>query len=192
LSRQSTGLPWFEYPDKGLEEVDKQMNLPAVDLGMMSEHLGTHEGVINKLKIYYTSVQNPVLKDLLGLNIRTLRNHVAAMLALIDPNHGIVHLPEMESLKMDGYGGNLHEFEKDIVLEARASAKLMGSDNFNSALMMKDTNVKNIHLQMSYQDVSMQMMYDRLLQQTMGEFIPKASTEMQRLTLQYYSHVKNE
>ncbi len=38
------------------------MSLPAVDLGIMAEHLSTHEGMINKLKIYYPLLTKPVLK----------------------------------------------------------------------------------------------------------------------------------
>jgi hypothetical protein len=169
------------------------MSLPAVDIGIMAEHLSSHEGVINKLKMYYGSVNNPVLRKLLNLNINTLRNHVVVMLALIDPERNKeVHLPDMESYHLHISEGKLTKLDKDIALEARAAAKLMGSNNFNSALMMKDINVKNIHLQMSYQDITMQMLYDNFLKGMNGEFVPKVSKEMQRLTLQKYLHVKDE
>lgn len=169
------------------------MNLPAVDLGIMAEHLSTHEGVINKLKMYYSSVQNPMLKNILELNIHTLRNHVKTMLALIDPDQTHkVHLPEMKHFDFHMNAGNLSESEKNIAFEARSTAKLMGSDNFTSALMMKDPNVKNIHVQMAYQDVSMQMIYDHLIKHTHEEFIPTVSKEMQRMTLQHFKHVQNE
>jgi hypothetical protein len=169
------------------------MNLPAVDLGIMAEHLSTHEGVINRLKMYIKTVQNHMLKKILELHLIVLRNHVKTMLALIEPNRTHeVHLPEMNSLDWDVGIGKLEEYEKDIALDTRSTAKLMGSDNFNSALMMKDSNVKNIHLKMSYQDVNMQMMYDHLIKLTQGDFIPRVSAEMQRLTLQHYYHVQNE
>ncbi|WP_174727098.1 hypothetical protein [Mesobacillus harenae] len=169
------------------------MNLPAVDLGIMAEHLSTHEGVINKLKMYYVSVHNPTLKKLLEIHIKTLRNHVAVMLALIDPDRNTkVHLPDMENLHSKMVTGNLSEYEKDITLEGRATAKLMGTDNFNSALLMKDANVQNVHFKMSHQDISMQMMYGRLLKEMNAEFVPKASKEMQQLTLQKFYHVLNE
>ncbi|WP_019153611.1 hypothetical protein [Robertmurraya massiliosenegalensis] len=169
------------------------MTLPAVDLGIIAEHLSTHEGVINKLKMYYRSASNPVLQNLLKLNINVLRNHVVAMLALIDPERNkVVDLPDMESSLSNMGAGRLSEFDKDIALEARATAKLMGSDNFNSALMMKDSNVKNVHLQMSYQDITMQMMYNTLIKEMNGEFVPRVSKEMQMQTLQKYFHVQNE
>ncbi|WP_053360876.1 hypothetical protein [Bacillus sp. FJAT-27251] len=169
------------------------MNLPAADLGIMAEHLGTHEGVIHRLKMYYSSVQNPVLKKILELHITVLRDHVRTMLALIDPERTHpVQLQEMGSINWNMNFGRLNEYEKKIALDSRSTAKLMGSNNFNSALLMEDANVKNIHLQMSYQDVSLQMMYDHLIQHSSEEFIPRASKEMQRLTLQHYNHVQNE
>ena len=35
--------------------------LPAVDLGIVAEHLTAHEGVINKLEVYQANVTNPNL-----------------------------------------------------------------------------------------------------------------------------------
>ncbi|WP_257345743.1 hypothetical protein [Pseudalkalibacillus decolorationis] len=32
------------------------MSLPAIDLGLMAEHLATHEGMISKLKHYHSKV----------------------------------------------------------------------------------------------------------------------------------------
>ncbi len=169
------------------------MNLPAVDLGIMAEHLNTHEGVIYRLKIYDQSLQNIVLKRIVELHLKTLRNHVKTMLALIDPNRThTVHLPDLDSINWNVDIGTLEEYEKDIALDARSTAKLMGSDNFNSALMMKDSNVKNIHIKMSYQDISLQMMYDYLIKHTRGEFIPRVSNEMQRMTLQHFNYLQYE
>lgn len=69
----------------------------------------------------------------------------------------------------------LSEQEKDIVLETRAVSKLMGSDNFNSALMMKDMNVKNLHIQMAYQDVRMQLLYNMVVEHVNGAFTPRVT-----------------
>lgn len=49
--------------------------------------------------------------------------------------------------------------------------------------MMKDMNEKNIHLQMSYQEIFLQMLYDHLLKEAGREFFPTVSREIQRLTL---------
>lgn len=167
------------------------MNLPAVDLGIMAEHLSTHEGVINKLKMYHTTVKNSNLKNLIHLHIKTLRNHVTTMLLLIDPDRNReVHLPKMDHVQLGT--GVLNEMEKDITLELRAASKLMGSDNFNSALLMKNMNVKNIHLQMSYQDITLQMMYNKLINRIDGDFVPMVTKEMQRRTIQKFYHVQKE
>lgn len=76
------------------------MNLPPVDLGIMDEHLPTHEGVISKLKIFKEIVNNQELKKLIQLNISMLREHVRVMLELIDPDHkGEVKLAEMPDIQ---------------------------------------------------------------------------------------------
>lgn len=169
------------------------MTLPAVDLGIMAEHLSTHEGVINKLKMYDTSADNAILKDLIRLHMNILRNHVTAMLGLINPDQDEeIRLPEIDKFHFDMGTVILSDFEKDLARECKATAKLMGSDNFNSALMMKDANVKNVHLQMAYQNITMQMLYDHLLKTMNVEFIPRVSKEVQRLTFREYYHVSNE
>lgn len=169
------------------------MNFPAVDLGIMAEHLPTHEGVISKLKIFKEIVDNQEIKKLLQLNIQMLREHVRAMLELIDPDHnGEVKLAELPDMDLNTEMLNLSEQEKDIVLETRAASKLMGSDNFNSALMMKDMNVKNIHIQMAYQDVRMQVLYNMVVEHVNGDFTPRVTEAMQSKTYEKYKHILKE
>lgn len=169
------------------------MNLPAADLGIMAEHLPTHEGVISKLRIFKGIVDNQELKKLIQLNIQMLREHVRAMLELIDPNRkGEVKLAEMPDIQINTEMLQLSEQEKDIVLETRSASKLMGSDNFNSALMMKDMNVKNIHIQMSYQDVRMQILYNMVVEHVDGDFTPRVTEAMQSKTYEKYKHILKE
>lgn len=169
------------------------MTLPATDLGIMAEHLASHEGMINKLKIYYKTVTNPILKNLLYTHISVLRNHVRAMLALIDLNQkGPFHLHGMDDVHLINVYGNFTEQEKDITLEARATAKLMASDNFMSALLMKDSNVKHVHIEMALQEVKLQTMYGEIINYITGDFTPKVTKEMQQITLQKYYHILNE
>ncbi|MBT2637046.1 hypothetical protein [Bacillus sp. ISL-39] len=169
------------------------MNLPAADLGIMAEHLPTHEGVISKLKIFYEIVDNQELKKLLQLNTQMLMEHVSVMLKLIDPdNKEEVKLAEMPDLQINMKSIKLSEQEKDIVLETRAVSKLMGSDNFNSALMMKDMNVKNIHIQMAYQDVRMQMLYNMIVEHVDADFTPRVTEAMQSKTYDKYKHILKE
>ena len=169
------------------------MNLPAADLGIMAEHLPAHEGTISKLKIFIEIVENQELKKLIQLNIEMLRDHVRAMLELIDPNRkGEVKLAEMSDIQINTEKLNLSEQEKDIVLETRSVSKLMGSNNFNSALMMKDLNVKNIHIQMAYQDVRMQMLYNLVVEHVNGDFTPRVTEAMQSKTHEKYKHILKE
>ncbi|HAQ08482.1 MAG TPA: hypothetical protein DCR24_13545 [Bacillus bacterium] len=168
------------------------MKLPAIDLGLMAAHLAAHEGVINKLKIYERMVNNRTLKKMFQLHISFLRDHVVTMLNLIDPVKGQVKLPEMGELEMDEATASLTEQEKDIALEAKETAKHMAEENFTSALMMKNMNVKHIHIQMAYQDVRMQALYNMLIEHSEGEFTPMASEEMQAMTLKKYQHVLKE
>jgi hypothetical protein len=169
------------------------MNLPAVDLGIMAEHLPTHKGVISKLKIFHEIVDNQELEKLIQLNIQMLREHVRAMLELIDPKRkGEVKLAEMADIQINTEKLNLTEQEKDIVLETRSASKLMGSNNFNSALMMKDRNVKHIHIQMAYQDVRMQMLYNMIVEHVVADFTPRVTEAMQAKTHEKYKHILQE
>lgn len=155
------------------------MKLPAIDLGLMAEHLAAHEGVIFKLQTYYQNVQNPLLKRVLKSHIDTLQVHVAVMLSLIDPNRiHEVQLPKVNEILFNETLGHLLPWEKDIALEGRFTAKSMGTNNFNSGTMMKDENVKTIHLQMSYQDIYFQKMYNNLITASDGGFVPMASHDM--------------
>ncbi|MGD6965885.1 hypothetical protein ACQCVP_05615 [Rossellomorea vietnamensis] len=166
------------------------MKLPAIDLGLMAEHLTAHEGVIFKLQTYYQNVQNPLLKRVLKSHIDTLQVHVAVMISLIDPNRiHKVQLPEISEILFTETLGELQPWEKNIALEGSFTAKSMGTNNFNSAAMMKDENVKNIHLQMSYQDIHFQKMYNKLITASDGGFVPMASEDMQWMTVQKYQHL---
>jgi hypothetical protein len=168
------------------------MQLPAIDLGLMAEHLAAHEGVIFKLKVYHQNVQNKALKKILRIHIETLESHVAAMLLLIDPNRvQKVRLPDLQD-NIDETIGNLLPWEKNIALESRSTAKLMGTDNFNSAAMMKNDNVKSIHTKMSDQDIALQKMYNKVITAANGDYVPMASIEEQWKTLQKYQHVMKE
>jgi hypothetical protein len=168
------------------------MKLPAIDLGLMAEHLAAHEGVIFKLKIYHQNVQNTALKSTLRVHIDILKSHVAAMLLLIDPTTvQKVQIPDIQHSIQEPIG-NLLPWEKDIALESRTTAKLMGTDNFNSAALMKNDNVKSIHTKMANQDIQLQKMYNKIVAAANADYVPMASIEEQWMTLQKYQHVMNE
>jgi tRNA(Glu) U13 pseudouridine synthase TruD len=164
------------------------MRIPAIDLGLMAEHLAAHEGVLYKLGIYHQNVQNKTFRNILKSHINTLRNHVAVMLMLIDPNRvEKVNLPDIQQIEIDGPPETLKSWEKNMALESRFTANSMGTNNFNSAAMMKNENVKNIHLQMAYQDIQFQKMYNKLI--ASADFVPMALPDMQWMTVQKYQHL---
>ncbi|MFD2216184.1 hypothetical protein [Metabacillus endolithicus] len=170
------------------------MRIPAADLGLMAQHLATHEGVIHQFKQDYMIVQNPSLKKVLYTSITVMRNHVRVMLALIDPNQtGPKHLPDLhEQQQMSFAHVTLTEEEKKIALKARSTSKSMANNNFSSALMMKKANARQTHIEMALQQSKLQGMYDSIIQQAGGEFTPKATSKEQLLTVQNYLHVLNE
>ncbi|MCM3411375.1 hypothetical protein [Metabacillus litoralis] len=169
------------------------MRIPAADLGLMAQHLATHEGVIHQFKQDYMIVQNPSLKKMLHTSITVMRSHVRAMLALIDPNQpGPMHLPDLHEQQMSFGPVTLTEEEKKIALKARSTSKSMANNNFSSALMMKKANARQTHIEMALQQSKLQGMYDSIIQQAGGEFTPKATSKEQLLTVQNYLHVLNE
>jgi hypothetical protein len=169
------------------------MHIPAVDLGIMAEHLATHEGMINKIKLYYPTVKNHALQHALSTHLQALRSHVQAMLNLVDPStHHAIHLHQMPDVTNPLGHEPLWEHEKDIAQELKATAKLVEGNNFASALMMKNPHVKHAHIEMALQEAELQTMYHKILKTFSSEFVPMASEEMQLATLKQYYHVLHE
>jgi spore coat protein CotF len=61
------------------------MILKAMDLSLMAEHLNTHKAVIEKLNLFFCSVENPELRQVLYEQIVIMDNHVRVMISLMDP-----------------------------------------------------------------------------------------------------------
>ncbi|UOQ93983.1 spore coat protein [Halobacillus shinanisalinarum] len=174
------------------------MTLPATDLGLMAEHLSTHEGMLNKLKYYHTEVTNTELKQIIDLQIEVMRTHVKVMLMLINPyQNEYVEVPPLEF-----YTGNQYRREeawgrntlnnKSIALEARAGAKSMADNNFVSALMMKDPNVRHAHIEMALQQAAFQERYGELIKRMGWAFVPHVSVQDQINTYQHFQHILNK
>ncbi|SNZ05458.1 hypothetical protein SAMN05421503_0955 [Terribacillus aidingensis] len=156
------------------------MRIPAADLGLMTEHLQSHIGEINKLTRYRELIANPALQAILQSHLQMLQTHTAVMLELINPSrYSHVALPVLSLNEQVTYG-SLTPQEQELLLELRSTAKMMGNVNFQSAQMMKDSNVRHVHLQMAYQNSMLQDAYTRLLQQTEGELIPLADMTSQQ------------
>jgi hypothetical protein len=102
------------------------------------------------------------------------------MLELINPARSTyITLPALQ-LSEQMNDGRLTQEEQELLLELRSTAKMMGNVNYQSAQMMKDSNVRHVHLQMAYQNSTLQDAYTRLLQHTTGEIIPLADTSSQQ------------
>lgn len=171
------------------------MTLPATDLGLMAEHLSTHEGMLNKLKYYHNKVTNAELKEVIGLQINGMRAHVRVMLMLINPYQDeYVEVPPLEANTRNQYhrektwGQNTLD-NKSIALEARASAKCMANENFVSALMMKNSNAKHAHIEMALQQATLQEMYGEFIKKMGWAFVPHVSEEDQINTYQHFQHI---
>src|SRR5699024_3135295 len=155
-------------------------SLPAIDLGLMAEHLAAHEGVINKLKLYQTEVINATLKEIVVLHANVMSNHVRVMLALINPyqNEYVELAPLSEhmqhyNLMAEEQGAN--SMDKWIALEGHTTAQSMSNENYVSALMMQNQHVRTIHVHMALQQLEIQDKYEELLEKVGWVFTPHAS-----------------
>jgi signal transduction histidine kinase len=163
------------------------MRIPAADLGLMTEHLQSHEGEINKLHLYRDLIANPALYANLQSHMHMLQTHALVMLELINPaRNGYVALPALQLREQMTYS-SLTPQEQELLLELRSTAKMMGNVNYQSAQMMKDSNVRHVHLLMAYQNSMLQDAYTRLLQQTEGELIPLADMTSQQAVYNKFS-----
>src|SRR5699024_12336884 len=103
--------------------------LPSVDLGLIAEHLSTHEGMINKLKVYHINTTNPELKSIIALQINVMMSHVRVMLFLIntDNNEYVdvldLYMYDVSSKRADDMGVNKYK-DKWIAIEEEAGVKL--------------------------------------------------------------------
>lgn len=170
--------------------------LPSVDLGLMAEHLSTHEGMINKLKVYHINTTNPDLKSIIALQINVMMSHVRVMLSLINPdNNEYVEVPDLDmydvsNRRVEGTGVNKYN-DKWIALEAHAGAKLMSNENYTSALLMKNRNVRNAHVEMALQQLEIQKRYSDFINRMGWSFVPHADTQEQVKTYQHFQHLLN-
>jgi hypothetical protein len=167
--------------------------LKAIDLGLMSEHLTTHKGVLKKLQFYYCSVKNPTLKQIIYEQFLIMRNHVQVMLMLMDPKINeqvtVSALFQKQPVEIPCQPVWNQMGEKEITIEARNTAMSMATDNFSSALRMKAHNVRDIHFNMALQQVKIQGQYSGFMKSMGWEHAPESSLEEQVKTLQLFKHL---
>lgn len=169
------------------------MILKAIDLGLMSEHLTTHKGVLNKLQSYYCTVKNPALNQIIYDQYIIMRNHVQVMLMLMDPKINeqvsVSALFQIQPVEIPCQPLSIQMGQKEITIEARNTAMSMATDNFSSAIRMKAHNVRDIHIQMALQQVKIQERYSEFMKSMGWEYAPDSSLEEQVKALQFFKHL---
>lgn len=161
--------------------------LPAVDLGLMAEHLASHQGAISKLRVYEHNVSLAELSKTLQLQRKIMEAHVNVMLQLINPNNtSYVEVPSLESVKKQVTNTKQIQANdsnnKWITLEALSSAKSMSNRNFVSALMMQNKNVRDAHVKMAMQQLELMEKYERIAKEHSWTFTPMATYKEQTET----------
>ena len=169
-------------------------SLPAIDLGLMTEHLSAHEGVINKLKTYQTIITNNELRKIIKLQENVMQTHVWIMLALINPEYtGYVEVPSLSNyqIKQNSKSGRIDNSKDDkwVALEVHSTAKNMSNNNYNSALMMQNQNVKKAHIEMALQQQQIQKMYSDFIEKKGWKSVPRISIQQQLNTYFHFQHL---
>lgn len=174
------------------------MLLPAADIGIITSHLASHDGMIFKFKTHLKQVKNEQLSKILIKQLGVLRSHTRIMLEMMNPDKSeFPDLPTLKNLpKEEAIQGIENESnpmtEKHIALEAKASGESMAQNNFVSALKMKDPKVKQIHIEMALQQVQLVEEITQFLKELNAELVPLGTAEEQNKVIKHFQHVKKE
>ncbi|KAB8130109.1 hypothetical protein F9U64_14455 [Gracilibacillus oryzae] len=167
-------------------------SLPAVDLGLMTEHLLAHDGVITKLAYYQNLAASAELRSILQLQEKIMQSHVWVMMAFINPSyhyHGEV--PPLSSFSAEPFfqGTGTEDNNKWIALEAHNTAKNMSLTNYQSAMMMQDKHVRKAHIEMALQQNHIKALYADYISKMGWNFTPMATPEAQMKTLLHFQYL---
>jgi spore coat protein CotF len=127
-----------------------------------------------------------------------MRTHVKVMLMLINPyQNGYVEVPALETytenqFHRESWNDGTILKNKPIALEARAGAKCMANENFVSALMMKNPNVRQAHIEMALQQATLQEQYSDFIKRMGWAFVPHVSLQDQINTYQHFQHILDQ
>lgn len=167
------------------------MHLPAVDVGLMYEHLVAHKGVLNKLKGYKEVVKQPFLKKVIDEQILIMTDHVRVMLELLHPEKEWVSLAIKEvNVKSDDINKKvINPDVKAITSDLVTVSKQMAGTNFNSALDMKNPNVKHAHFQMAMQQATFHNYYVFFMNKKGWTLNPKSTIESQLEIIKQFEHL---
>lgn len=140
----------------------------TIDVGLMANHLSAHQGVISRVKVYMQNANDERLASILQIQMTTLKNHVVVMNELLDPskNNQSVNLPPVPPI-VNFYREainrvNLGITDKDMLLDAHFTATALANNNFISANNMKDSRVKQLHIEMGLQQSNIAEQYHML------------------------------
>ncbi|WP_407269922.1 hypothetical protein [Radiobacillus sp. PE A8.2] len=167
------------------------MQLPSIDVGLMTEHLATHKGVIHKLRNYYNQVNDPYLKILIYAQIIIMEDHVKVMLTLLDPSHNqwvqVIPLEQVfQQLNVNQIQPVKEGSDKAITLEVHSTSKLLANDNFTSASMMKNDNVKQVHYDMAMQQANFEKLYSDYIKNRNWSVTTRAGKDEQLKVISHF------
>ncbi|MBT2690863.1 hypothetical protein J7I93_22245 [Bacillus sp. ISL-47] len=174
------------------------MLLPASDMGIITTHLSSHDGMIFKFKSHLKQVKNKQLRKILILQLGVLRSHTRIMLEMMNPDKSefpelpaLDHLPKEEDIQ-EIENENNPMSEVHIALEGKASGESMAQNNFFSALKMKDPKVKQIHVEMALQQVKIVEEITKFLKEQNADIIPLSNAEEQNKVIKHFQHIMGE
>lgn len=169
------------------------MHLPAIDVGLMDEHLAAHEGVIYRLNQYLTEVEHPYIRKLINKQKSVMKDHVKVMFGLLNPeNNQFYNLETVDpALSLEKVGPEYKQDKelKKITMDLMATSSHMANSNFNSALKMVDPNVKHAHFQMAVQQATLMNYYVHFVEKMGWSYAPKAKLEDQYQTIAHFRHL---
>lgn len=172
------------------------MLLPASDLGLIATHLPAHDGMIMKVKLLAKETKDEKLLELLNKKVGILRSHVRIMMDMIDPDKSeFKKLPDLNELpqgQLETASRGSQQMDKHIAMEIKASTEAMAKDNFVSALKMKDLQVKQTHIEMALQQVTMLKMVTELLKENGADVTPLVAPDEQKKVANHFSHMMEE
>lgn len=173
------------------------MLLPSADIGLITNHLLAHDGLIRKIKMHITKVESSALKNVLNKKLSVLRNHVKLMLEMLNPDKSdFTDVPDLSELPPGSKAfqkiENASELDKHIALETKTAAESMALDNFFSALKMKDPKVKAAHEKFALQEVELLKEITEILKEMDAEIIPVSSVKEQQKVMKHFEHILSE
>ncbi|MGJ9383864.1 hypothetical protein [Salipaludibacillus sp. CF4.18] len=82
-----------------------------------------------------------------------------------------------------------NELTKRISLELQATANSMASTNFNSALMMKNENVKQVHFEMAIQQATYLNYVNYFVEEKKWSISVKGTQDQQNKIIEHFKHL---